>query len=757
MFECTAIKDREDYFKSCSARGGGSVFFGRLNGFSPEIRTFLQKYLDEIKRRGVFISERIQNPTGQQLQYFEEIMGLDFRQEAGFFDAALKKWLPRLNGRQRESVAGCMKLVLEEMEASGKNENIRKNGYIKFMCWLYYKFERILNLLGQEELPRILFEGYVNDYELRMLRILACAGCDILLLQYQGDEGYRKVDPDSRFSAVVPVENPQAFPQGFSVVAMVRETEQAQLLPEIHLEEPDRQVSTNTWLTGDLFDDSLKEPSARGREAFYYNMFVRIRGVEDAAVWESELVKWKLKLESQGRKVLLAEEVIRVPGVDETRKIPRKNYRSPEQLIGDLASYISFPKSRELEKLSRKAFAGVLQEESAKENSNMTRLTNRAICLLCWVNRYVPELFADWRIAAPPVFLLYGVCSNENEAVLLRFLSRIPVDVFEICPDLSLSCRLADRFLFDRTYGNSLPLGKFPAEVDSVRFKTAAYGAERELDTLMYQNTGLYRNRQFKKAIPVQLQTTYEEIAILWDQEAKYRPNFEVLSDRVMVPVICAKISGVPGSNAYEYWQTIASLAVEDTAVIYKLPYIEEFEDNPVRPHVTKFIRGEKLLFDKIKDHHAYQYGFLREDMQDYMLDKLQELLDRRLIEGTFTRGTEFTILSTALNLNKGFLRMIQKFDFTKKIPKLIVISTGEVMCTLGDSILVAYLSLLGFDVAIFTPTGYQNVEMNFTQQVLTEHQVGDYMYDLQAPNLKNVSKSSQRESLRDRLFRRAK
>ena len=78
-------------------------------------------------------------------------------------------------------------------------------------------------------------------------------------------------------------------------------------------------------------------------------------------------------------------------------------------------------------------------------------------------------------------------------------------------------------------------------------------------------------------------------------------------------------------------------------------------------------------------------------------------------------------------------------------------------MCTLGDSILVAYLSLLGFDVAIFTPTGYQNVEMNFTQQVLTEHQVGDYMYDLQAPNLKNVSKSSQRESLRDRLFRRAK
>ena len=35
------------------------------------------------------------------------------------------------------------------MQRAGKTEGMLKNAYIKFMCWLYYKFERIVNLLGE--------------------------------------------------------------------------------------------------------------------------------------------------------------------------------------------------------------------------------------------------------------------------------------------------------------------------------------------------------------------------------------------------------------------------------------------------------------------------------------------------------------------------------------------------------------------------------------------------------------------------------
>lgn len=74
---------------------------------------------------------------------------------------------------------------------------------------------------------------------------------------------------------------------------------------------------------------------------------------------------------------------------------------------------------------------------------------------------------------------------------------------------------------------------------------TAAYHAERELDTIMYQDSGIYRNQQYGKANAVMLRTMYEEIPILWDQEVKYRPNFSVTDSVVNIPVIFAKVSGV--------------------------------------------------------------------------------------------------------------------------------------------------------------------------------------------------------------------
>lgn len=51
-----------------------------------------------------------------------------------------------------------------------------RNAYIKYMCWLYYKFERILGRLGGDELPKILYDGTVSSYELQLLVILARAG-----------------------------------------------------------------------------------------------------------------------------------------------------------------------------------------------------------------------------------------------------------------------------------------------------------------------------------------------------------------------------------------------------------------------------------------------------------------------------------------------------------------------------------------------------------------------------------------------------
>ncbi len=74
---------------------------------------------------------------------------------------------------------------------------------------------------------------------------------------------------------------------------------------------------------------------------------------------------------------------------------------------------------------------------------------------------------------------------------------------------------------------------------------TAAYHAERELDGLMYQDTGIYRNYQYDKAVSVTLQTMYEEIQILWKEELKFRPNFSTENGVVTLPVILPRCPGL--------------------------------------------------------------------------------------------------------------------------------------------------------------------------------------------------------------------
>ena len=105
-----------------------------------------------------------------------------------------------MNEYQRNTVAGSIYDTLDMLRKSGKNDNMLKNTYIKFMCWLYYKFEQIVGRLGDNNVPKILYQGDISNYELLLIKVLADAGCDVVLLQYAGDDNYLKLDADSSIS-----------------------------------------------------------------------------------------------------------------------------------------------------------------------------------------------------------------------------------------------------------------------------------------------------------------------------------------------------------------------------------------------------------------------------------------------------------------------------------------------------------------------------------------------------------------------------
>lgn len=791
MLKRQQLTQFDDFWKPLSERPVPGVYFCRIAGYSPELAHFLEQALEKRAQLPMRLTGKLQNPDGGQLEYLHEMLGDSFSCDPAFFEQQLGKWLPRLSAVQRENLAQSIHQTLLGLRAQGKNDGMLRNAYIKFLCWMYYRFEQLLHRLGTDPLPRILYDGALSAHELQLFCVLADAGCDILLLEPQGDGAYQRLDPSNAQTTRCDWAGNAPFPQGFSLEQLVKNyrprpaqsaprpapaarpaqtiTRPAQPRPaqattprpaarpaprpsrtpaELFPNAP--VIAANTWLSGDLVADSLKPPAERGSEPQYvYTMFVRILGVEDKSAYTRDLFLWRKKLEDTGRHVTVLEE-LPIPTPDETARVARCNTQSAAQVIAGLLPTLTPTSNAKLDAAAGRALAELITEMEQAGESPM-RIKNRAVYVICWFNRYFRTLFEGYAAGKLPVLLYFGICRTAFEALFLRFLSRLPLDVLEIYPEQASECCLTDKRLFDRIYPDALRLDKFPLSADATAYSTAAFHAEQELTETLYQDSGLYRAHQYQKATAVSLQTMCEEIYILWDKEAPLRPGFATVDDTVLVPVLTAKVSGIKNGDTAAYWSQVKRMITQDTLCITRLPYSKPCDEARFNP--VPFIKNRKLQRQALQNSPAYPYSLLRAEVQDFLLDKVQALLDSGLIRGTFSQGMEYKILSVAMNLPKEIVRVLQKTDFTKDVPKVAVVATGEAACSLEDSILLALLHLSCFDVVLFVPTGYQIIEKYYSEPLFYEHQAGEYLYDLQPPYL--GGQTANNEGIFTRFFRR--
>ena len=809
MLKRLQLSQFQDFWNPLSTRPQPGVYFCRAAGYSPALEQFIEQALQKRTELPMRLTGKLQNPDGGQLAYLRETLGDDFACDPAFFDTQLKKWLPRLSDAQRHNLSGSIHQTLLSLRAQGKNDNMLRNAYLKFLCWMYYRFEQLLHRLEQDPLPKILYDGQLSAHELQLFCVLADAGCDIMLIEPQGDSAYLALDPQSRETYLCPFAGQQPFPNGFSLETRMKQyrpprpaqparpatpsaarptasapsrpatpsaarpAASSPSRPAPSTPSPSRPAqasrpaprpsrtpaelfpnapvcAVNTWLSGDLMADSLRDPAERGAEQSYiYNMFVRILGVSDKSSYTRDLFLWRKKLADTGRHVTVLEE-LPIPTPNETAKVAQCSAQSAAQVIAGLLPMLQPTANAKLDAAAGRALVELLTEMEQANESPM-RIKNRAVYVICWFNRYFRTLFEGYSNGKLPVLFYFGICRTAFEAMFLRFLARMPIDVIEIYPEHASDCRLTDKLLFDRVYDDTLHLDRFPQSADAAEYSTAAYHAEQELTETLYQDSGLYRDRQHHKATAVTLRTMCEEVYLLWDKEALLRPGFETVDDTVLVPVLTAKVSGVKNADTGAYWSQIKRLVDEDTQVVTRLPYLGAVDQSRLNP--VPFIKNRKLQRDALKNSPAYPYALLRPEIQDFLLDKVQALLDSGVIRGTFSQGMEYKILSVAMNLPKDIVRILQKADFTKTVPKLMVVSTGEAQCSLEDAIFLALLHLCCFDVVLFVPTGYQIVEKYYAEPLFDEHQAGEYLYDLQPPYL--CGTASANEGIFTRFFRR--
>lgn len=780
IYNFNKINTLDDFFKTSRT----CVYFYRIETRNDIIDNFLIKYKSMSKKTMSNITEHLLNPNPKTINKYQQILGNDFYFNSSFISINVKKWIPGFV--KSNELADTIYKTLLEVKQSGKNDNAIKNLYIKLMCWLDTYFKMTISACNKE-IPKILFEIYPTEHELIILDILSKIGCDIVLLLREGDAEYLKIDKFSKKSILYHATNEvQLTPSYVIPVQAVNKsntvlrntttqktvsnfTQRSQNIVQMPQNNMSNKIDnsfnviskspeckyiicTNAWLNDTSFNFIETNISLRGNEANYiYNVFIQYNGIWDNN-YLNDLYQFYSKVSKANRPLLIIDSNIQSPKNEEIAVIPRKQYNNLDQLIDDFSIYINNKYSKDLSSIIIKAFRDIIVEESKSKDITINKISNKAIMLLCWLFRYKDLLFKNWIYPNVSCVIYLGGCKNNNEALFMRFLSKLPVDVILLNPDLNNNYIIEnEKSLLVIDNEKSMNVDKYPTDSSQFRAGTVAYHAERELDTLMYQDSGIYRSYQYSKANSLSLNTMYEEISILWDQELKFRPNFDTVNSTVIMPVIFSKVSGVKDGNIKNYWSDIQKLMTKDTTVVTKLPFITV--ENEYKDLARLFMSKDGILRDRIKHHRIFNYKYLKEDVIEYMFDKLDLLINNKTIKGTLEYGKEYNIIATVLSIPKNIIRQIQAFDFTKKNPKLIYILTDETMLSLEDTILACYLNLIGFDILFYVPTGYQCIE-RYLNINIEEHNIGQYIYDTQIPfKLNNGQPNEQKQSIFKKLF----
>ena len=702
--------------------------FTRYVGYdnADSFRGFLIQQFAASQKGGLFFKEKLPMATTTEISAASAYTAASF-DKADDIKKALEMWLHDANVPCDS--AAMAEIMAKAVEECGAN---KKNTYFVILCWL-------IKYLGARP-SNLLFIGAPTLRELYFLLMMQAAGVKVTLVSYGLDKDFDKLAFSDRI-AVKTGKETAPLQIDFSKIDLSQEAK----LAEMHAEgeRVSGLVKRLSTTAAGIFEDFLKDRKNRvianggvytedGEIPVYC---AALLGFDEDVVYTNMLVKFKESFAGLKKQLIFIEKTLSNPNADEVKALGTVTRTGTEAMIDALAMSINLPGDRTRTALAQRALKEVL---TSLDTGNQTVVLNYANKLITWLYRCTQARKYSVRYEDIPVILYYGDIS-QSEVYFLNFMSRCGFDVIYISPNLNNAELAASKNLDARMQIFKLPQsresGTYPTKAAKMKVATVAYSAERELDTKLYGgDTGIYRNFQFPNSQSVTLKTTFEEIDILWKEEARFRQGFSTAGNLVSVPNVFAKISGVEDGNLDKYWEDVRKKLTPETILVEKKP--NGNEQTPDLSAYRQFYRNGEIDAEKLKNSTMNKYGFLPDRIQDMLFYKLQEACSSGFLK---LSGDDLmcAVIHYGMSFNKEMLQIIQRFDFTRKIPKLIYIDAVEDTFTLQECIQIVLCNLIGFDVLIYTPSGYKNLETFVKNDAFEEHIMNKFLYNVEVPKFK--------------------
>lgn len=724
------------------ASGGFTRYIGYDN--VDVFKNMLIESYAAAKKNGLFFEGKLPMATTTEISSAASYAAADFNDEKSV-KAGIQSWISSQRlPYSADAITPALREAIAQCGANGRNT------YYVILCWLM----KYLSIRPQS----LVYIGTGTLRELFFLYIMSLAGVKIIYVSYGMDKDFEKFPHKDAVQTV-----------GGAMSGMVQidfahiDLSKAAKMSEMRsaAQQVDGIVQRLNTTAAGIFEDFMVDRRTRvvknggvfKEDGVIPVYFAALIGYDEEAVYNNMLLKFKEGFAGSKKQLIFIEKPLGNPTAEEIKQLGSVTRSSTGEMIDELALLIKLNGDPVRTALAQTELRKLLNE---LYTGNQTVVYNYASKLISWLYRCTQARKYSVQYEDTPVILYYGDIS-QSELYFLHFMSRSGFDVIYITPNKLLLDLAVDKNLDNRMQIFQLPQskesGSYPNKAVKMKVATVAYSAERELDTMLYNgDAGVFRDFQFPNSQSVTLKTTLEEIGILWKQEARFRQGFATSGNLVTVPNIFAKISGVKDGNVAAYWEEIRDRLTPETILLVK--------DDKQPPAGTmdlsayrSFYRNGQIDAEKLKASTLNRYSYLPDRIQDMLMFKLQEAVDSGFIK---LSGDELicSVMHYGLSLDKEFMKLLQSFDFTKQLPKLIWIDAVEQTFTLEECIQLVLCNLIGFDILIYTPTGYKNLETFVSADAFEEHTLNEFMYNMEVPKFK-VPSESKNSGLFGKLFRK--
>ncbi len=720
--------------------------FRRFAGYdnAAEFKRMLIDSFVEARSKGIFFDGKIPLPTTKEISESAAYTAAEF-QEPAAVKIGLESFFRKTGVKCDCAVIASA--LCEAIQTAGSNP---KNTYYVLLSW-------IMKYTGAKH-ENIFYYGAASLRELYFLYIMLLTGADVTYVSYGQDADFDRFSHKDKVKTVsgrllTPIQI------DFSHIDVGKETTLSEM--RAAAEKVKGLVHRLDTSAAGIFEDVMTSHERRviknggvfSKGCGIPVYCAAVIGYDDDAVYNNMLLNFKEGFAGQKKQLIFIEKPLNNPTPDEVKALGSVTRSSTSDMIDALALLIKLNGDPQRTALAQLALKETL---NSLFRGNQNVVYNYGTKFITWLYRCTQGRKYAVNYEDIPLILYYGDIS-KSEMYFLIFMSKCGFDVVYISPDKkNLDCVKNDN-PEGRMQAFALPLskpsGKYPDKPVKVKVATVAYSAERELDTMLYGgDTGIYRNFQFPNSQTMTLKTTYDEIGILWKQESKFRTGFSTSGNLVCVPNIFAKISGVNNGDENAYWDEIRERLTPETRLIIKKPVQQENGALDLSVY-RNYYRNGKIDAEKLKTSNLNRYSYLPERIQDLLMYKLQETVESGFLK---LEGDDLMcgVIHYGLSLDKEFLKMLQRFDFTKQIPKIIYIDTIEDTFTVEECIRLVLCNIIGFDILIYTPTGYRNLETYVKNDAFEEHTMNQFLYNLEVPRFR-IPTEEKNVGFFGRLFRK--